>query len=119
MAYIDGFVAPVLPGKREAYAELARKAAKIFQEHGATQVVECLSDDVPHGKVTDFYRAVAAKDDETINFSWIVWPSKQARDDGMAKVMADPRMQSKEEMPFDMQRIIFGGFEIVLDTNAA
>jgi len=119
MAYIDGFVAPVLPGKREAYADLAREAAKVFLDHGAIQVVECLSDDVPHGKVTDFYRAVAASDDETINFSWIVWPSRQARDDGMARVMADPRMQPQGEMPFDMQRIIFGGFEVVLDTRAA
>jgi len=119
MAYIDGFVAPVLPGKRDGYVAIARQAAKIFLEHGATQVVEALSDDVPHGKVTDFYRAVAAKDDETINFSWIVWPSKATRDAGMAKVMADERMKpGAMEMPFDMQRIIFGGFEVVLDTNA-
>lgn len=117
MAYVDGFVAPVLAGKREAYAEMAKAAAKVFLEHGAIQVVECLSDDVPHGKVTDFYRAVAAKEDETINFSWIVWPSKEARDAGMAKVMADERMPS-DDMPFDMQRIIFGGFEVVLDTAA-
>jgi uncharacterized protein YbaA (DUF1428 family) len=119
MAYVDGFVAPVLPGKREAYADLARAAAKVFVDHGAIQVVECLSDDIPHGKVTDFYRAVAAGDDETINFSWIVWPSKQVRDEGMAKVMTDPRMTPQGEMPFDMQRIIFGGFEVILDTNAA
>ena len=119
MAYIDGFVAPVLPGKREGYVEMAREAAKIFLEHGASQVVETLSDDVPHGKLTDFYRAVDAKDDETINFSWIVWPSKDARNAGMAKVMADERMKpGAKEMPFDMQRIIFGGFEVVLDTNA-
>ena len=119
MAYIDGFVAPVLPGKREAYAQLAREASKIFLEHGAIQVVESLSDDVPHGKVTDLYRAVAAKDDETLAFSWIVWPSKDARNAGMAKVMADERMKpGAKEMPFDMQRMIFGGFEVVLDTNA-
>jgi len=119
MAYIDGFVAPVLPGKREAYADMARDAAKIFLEHGAIQLVEALSDDVPHGKVTDFYRAVAAKDDESVNFSWIVWPSREARDAGMAKVMADERMKpGAKEMPFDMQRIIFGGFEVVLDTHA-
>jgi uncharacterized protein YbaA (DUF1428 family) len=119
MAYIDGFVAPVLPGKRDAYAAMARDAAKIFLEHGATQVVESLSDDVPHGKVTDFYRAVAARDDETVAFSWIVWPSKDARNAGMAKVMADERMKQNKDMPFDMQRIIFGGFEMVLDTQAA
>lgn len=119
MAYIDGFVAPVLPGKRDAYAQMARDAAKIFLEHGAIQVVESLGDDVPHGKVTDFYRAVAAKDDETVAFSWIVWPSKDARDAGMAKVMADERMKQNKDMPFDMQRIIFGGFEVVLDTQSA
>jgi uncharacterized protein YbaA (DUF1428 family) len=82
-------------------------------------VVESLSDDVPHGKVTDFYRAVAARDDETVAFSWIVWPSKDARNAGMAKVMADERMKQNKDMPFDMQRIIFGGFEMVLDTQAA
>jgi uncharacterized protein YbaA (DUF1428 family) len=118
MAYVDGFVAPVLPGKRDAYAEMARDASKIFLEHGATQVVETLSDDVPHGKVTDFYRAVAAKEEETIAFSWIVWPSKAARDAGMAKVMADERMKPNGGMPFDTQRMIFGGFDVVLDTDA-
>jgi uncharacterized protein YbaA (DUF1428 family) len=117
MTYIDGFVAPVFPGKRENYVDMATKASAIFLEHGAIQVVEALSDDVPHGKVTDFYRAVAAKDDESIAFSWIVWPSKAARDAGMAKVMADERMKD-QDMPFDMQRIIFGGFDVVLDTNA-
>jgi uncharacterized protein YbaA (DUF1428 family) len=118
MAYIDGFVIPVLPGKREAYLELARGASKIFLEHGATQVVETLSDDVPHGKMTDFYRAVAAKEGEAIVFSWIIWPSKQARTEGMAKVMADERMKPEADMPFDMQRMIFGGFEIVVDSKA-
>jgi uncharacterized protein YbaA (DUF1428 family) len=118
MAYIDGFVIPVLPGKREAYLELARNASRIFVEHGAIQVVETLSDDVPHGKMTDFYRAVAAKEDETIVFSWITWPSKEARNAGMAKVMADDRMKPEADMPFDMQRMIFGGFEIVVDTDA-
>ena len=118
MAYIDGFVIPVLPGQRDAYVEMARNAAGIFIEHGAIRVVESLSDDVPHGKVTDFYRSVAAKDDESIAFSWIVWPSKDARDAGMAKVMADDRMGPKDSMPFDMKRMIFGGFEMVLDTQA-
>ena len=119
MAYIDGFVVPVLPGQREAYVTMARNAADIFREHGATRVVECLSDDVPHGKVTDFYRAVAAEEGETIAFSWIVWPSREARDAGMAKVMDDPRMQSLGDMPFDTRRMIFGGFQVVLDTNAS
>jgi uncharacterized protein YbaA (DUF1428 family) len=110
-------VVPVFAGKRENYVEVATGAAPIFLEHGAIQVVETLSDDVPHGKVTDFYRAVATRDDETIAFSWIVWPSKAARDAGMAKVMADERMKD-QDMPFDLQRMIFGGFEMVLDTRA-
>ncbi len=118
MTYIDGFVIPVLPGKRDAYVALAKKAALIFLDHGALQVVESLSDDVPHGKVTDFYRAVAAEDDEAIAFSWIIWPSKAARDAGMVKVMADDRMGPSDTMPFDMKRMIFGGFEVVLDTRA-
>jgi uncharacterized protein YbaA (DUF1428 family) len=117
MAYIDGFVIPVLPGKRDAYAAMARDAARVFLDHGALQLVESLSDDVPHGKVTDFYRAVAATDEEAIAFSWIVWPSKDARDAGMAKVMADERMKQMDDMPFDMKRMIFGGFEVVLDTS--
>lgn len=117
MAYIDGFVVPVLPGKRDAYIALAKQAAPIFLDHGALQMVETLADDVKHGKVTDFYRSVAAEEGETIAFSWIVWPSKAARDAGMAKVMADERMNG-EDMPFDMKRMIFGGFEVVLDTNA-
>jgi len=118
MAYIDGFVVPVLPGKRDAYIALAKQAARVFLDHGASQVVETLADDVKHGKLTDFYRAVAAEEGETVNFSWILWPSKAARDDGMAKVMADDRMKPDGDMPFDMQRMIAGGFEIVLDTNA-
>ena len=114
MTYIDGFVAPVFPGKRESYVGVASKAAPIFLEHGAIQVVETLSDDVPHGKLTDFYRAVAAKDDEPIAFSWIVWPSKAARDAGMAKVMADERMTNMGDMPFDPKRMIFGGFKLIV-----
>ena len=117
MAYIDGFVAPVFAGKREGYVDVATKAAPIFLEHGAIQVVETLSDDVPHGKITDFYRAVAAEGEESIAFSWILWPSKAARDAGMAKVMTDERMKD-QDMPFDLKRMIFGGFEVVLDTKA-
>jgi uncharacterized protein YbaA (DUF1428 family) len=119
MAYIDGFVVPILPGKRDAYRETAAVAAAIFLDHGALQVVESVGDDVPHGKVTDFYRAVAAEEGELVNFSWIVWPSKDARNAGMAKVMADERMKNLGEMPFDTKRMIFGGFEVILDTAAA
>lgn len=118
MTYIDGFVAPVLPGQRETYAVMTREAAAIYLEHGALQVVGALSDDVPRGTDTDFYRAVAAKDDETICFSWIIWPSKEARNAGMAKVMADERMKAAEPTPFDPHRMILGGFEPVLDAKA-
>ena len=117
MAYIDGFVIPVAPGRKEAYRALAEQAGKIFIEHGAQRVVECWGDDVPHGKVTDFHRAVAAEEGEGLIFSWIVWPSREARDAGNDKVMADPRMQATPDMPFDMKRIIFGGFELLLDTG--
>jgi uncharacterized protein YbaA (DUF1428 family) len=116
MAYIDGFVAPVPAGRREAYLALATKSAPIFQEYGALQVVETLGAEVPHGKQTDFYRAVAADEGDTIVFSWIVWPDKPSRDAGWEKVTADPRMALEDDMPFDPKRMIFGEFDIVLDT---
>ena len=78
-------------------------------------MVECWGDDVPDGKVTDFRRAVQAEDGETVVFSWIEWPSKAVRDAGMAKLMADPRMQSND-MPFDGKRMIYGGFATLFDT---
>ena len=115
MSYIDGFVIPVPADKKEAYREVAAMAAPIFMEHGATRVVECWGDDVPDGKVTDFKRAVNAEDGENVVFSWITWPSKAARNAGMAKVMADSRMNMGDSMPFDGKRMIFGGFEPLLD----
>ncbi|MEA3003939.1 MAG: hypothetical protein QOH81_2727 [Sphingomonadales bacterium] len=117
MSYVDGFVIPVTPGKKDAYREMAKMAAKVFIDHGALRLVECWGDDVPHGKVTDFYRAVDAQEGEGLVFSWIVWPSREARDEGSRKVMADPRMQPGPDMPFDMKRMIFGGFELLLDTG--
>jgi uncharacterized protein YbaA (DUF1428 family) len=115
--YIDGFLAPVAAGtSAEAYRIFAAKAAPIFKEHGATRVVEGWGDDVPHGTLTDFYRAVAATEGETVVFSWIEWPDKATRDAGMKKVMEDPRMQpGAEPMPFDGKRLIFGGFACLLD----
>ena len=119
MNYVDGFVIPVPSGGKDAYRALAAMAAPIFIEHGASQVVECWGDDVPDGKVTDFKRAVNAEASETVVFSWIVWPSKAARDAGNAKVMADPRMKTPpDNMPFDGKRMIFGGFTTLLDTDA-
>jgi uncharacterized protein YbaA (DUF1428 family) len=117
MSYIDGFVIPVRAGEKEAYRKIASKAAPIFKEHGATHVVECWGDDLPEGKVTDFKRAVKAEAGENVVFSWIVWPSKQTRDAGNKKVMEDPRMKMTDDMPFDMQRMFFGGFEVLVDTG--
>ena len=119
MSYVDGFVIPVQAGKKEDYRAIASKAAPIFKEHGATHVVECWGDDLPDGKVTDFKRAVNAKDGENVVFSWIVWPSKKVRDAGNKKVMEDPRMKMGDDMPFDMQRMFFGGFEVLVDTKGA
>ena len=115
MSYVDGFVIPVPAGKKEAYRKIAAAAAPMFKEHGATHVVECWGDDVPDGKVTDFKRAVNAEAGENVVFSWIVWPSKKARDEGNKKMMEDERMKNMSDMPFDGKRMIFGGFEVMVE----
>jgi uncharacterized protein YbaA (DUF1428 family) len=117
--YTDGFVVPVPEGKREAYRELAAKMAKVFRQHGANRVVESIADDVQHGKVTDFYRAVKAEDGETVVFSFIEWPDKKVRDDAWAKIMSDESMKPDGEMPFSGQRMFWGGFDPILDSNKA
>jgi uncharacterized protein YbaA (DUF1428 family) len=114
--YIDGFVVPVPDGKRDAYRELASKMAKVFRQHGATRVVEAIADDISHGQVTDFYRAVKAEDGETVVFSFIEWPDKATRDEAWNKIMADDSMKPEGEMPFNGQRMFWGGFEKVIDT---
>ncbi|HEX6783934.1 MAG TPA: DUF1428 domain-containing protein [Sphingomicrobium sp.] len=113
--FVDGIVVPVPENKREEYARLAGKNAKVFIEFGATRVIETLGDDVPHGKVTDFYRAVKAEDGETIAFSFIEWPDKAARDEAWQKIMQDERMQHGGGL-FDGKRMFWGGFEVVIDT---
>jgi len=114
MAYVDGFVVPVSKDKIDAYKAMARKAGEIWKEHGALAVVECIGDDVPYGTLTSFPRAVQAKDDETIIFSWIVYRSREERDVVNQKVMADPRLKAGD-MPFDGKRLIHGGFEMLLE----
>jgi uncharacterized protein YbaA (DUF1428 family) len=116
MGYADGYLVPVPAGKKDAYRALASKAAAVFREHGAIRVVEAWGDDVPDGKVTDYKGAVKATGDEGIVYSWVEWPSKEARDAGMKKVMEDPRMQpGNDPTPFDMQRMVYGGFAPLLD----
>jgi uncharacterized protein YbaA (DUF1428 family) len=116
MTYVDGFVAAVPTANREKFKKHAEEAAKVLKEAGALKVVECWGDDVPEGKVTSFPMAVKRKDDETVVFSWIIWPSKDVRNAGMKKMMEDPRMKPETNpMPFDGQRIIFGGFVPIVE----
>jgi uncharacterized protein YbaA (DUF1428 family) len=111
MSYVDGFVLAVPKANVEAYKAMAELAGSIWMEFGALSYVECLGDDVPYGEVTSFPRAVQAKDDEIVVFSWITYKDKASRDEIVAKVMADPRLkQDMKDMPFDGKRMIFGGF---------
>ena len=116
MGYADGYVLPVPDGNKDAYRALAEKASQVFRDHGATRVVEAWGDDVPDGKVTDFARAAHKQDGETVVFSWVEWPSKEARVAGWEKVMADERMQPDgTEVPFDGKRMIYGGFVPIVE----
>ena len=114
MQYVDGFVIAVPAANKQAYIDHARQALPIFKELGVLRLVECWGDEVPDGKVTDFKGAVKAKPDEVVVFSWIEWPSKAVRNAGMKRMMEDPRMKDMK-MPFDGQRMIYGGFQPVLD----
>lgn len=117
MNYVDGFVAAVPTANREAYRQHAEKAVSMFKENGALKVVECWGDDVPEGKLTSFHLAVQRKPEETVIFSWVVWPSKAVRDEAWKKMMSadDPRMGPGNPMPFDGSRLIYGGFQMILE----
>ena len=116
MSYVDGFVLAVPTANKQAYIEHARQAGAVFKEYGALQLMECWGDDVPDGEVTSFPMAVKCASDETVCFSWILWPSRAVRDIGMKKAIADPRLDiSANAMPFDGKRMIYGGFEAVVD----
>jgi uncharacterized protein YbaA (DUF1428 family) len=121
MAYVDGFVVPVPKNKLDAYRRLSRKAGKVWREHGALEYKECVADDAPKGKVTSFPQSVKLKKGETVVFSWITYKSRTHRDRVNKKVMKDPRLadmmgaDNMEKMPFDGQRMIYGGFEVVID----
>jgi uncharacterized protein YbaA (DUF1428 family) len=116
MSYVDGFVAAVPTANREAYRRHAEGAAAVFLEHGALRFVECGGDEVPDGKITSFPMAVQCRDDETVVFSWILWPSREVRDAGMKQVMEDARLKPDvNPMPFDRKRLICGGFQVIVD----
>ena len=114
--YVDGFVLAVPTAKKDAYREHAEKVVPMFKEYGMLSMVECWGDDVPEGKLTSFRMAVKQEEDETVVFSWMTWPSKEARDAGWKKIMEDPRMKMDgQEMPFDGKRMIYGGFSVLVE----
>jgi uncharacterized protein YbaA (DUF1428 family) len=113
--YVDGFVLPIPKKNVEAYRAIAKKAGKIWREHGALEYVECIADDVKPGKWTSFPQSVKMKPTETVAFSWIVYKSRAHRDKVNAKVMKDPRLHMDgQKMPFDGKRMIFGGFKSIV-----
>jgi uncharacterized protein YbaA (DUF1428 family) len=114
--YVDGFVLPVPKRNVDAYRRMARKAGKVWMEHGALEYRECVAEDVKKGKVTSFPQSVKLKRDEAVVFAWIVYRSRAHRDRVNAKVMKDPRLAgSMDASPFDESRMIFGGFDVIVD----
>src|SRR5690606_14676477 len=118
MTYVDGFVIAVPRDKQEAYRAVAERGEPLFKEFGATRQVEAWGDDVPDGKVTDFKRAVQAREDEVVVFGWLEYPDKATRDAAGRRMIEDPRMQDME-MPFDGKRMIYGGFEPIVDVGTS
>ena len=114
MSYVDGFLIPVPTDRKAEYLETATAMVPLFKEWGALAVVETWGDDIPDGKVTDFKRAVKAEPNETVVFSWVIWPDKATRDAAGKKMIEDPRMDAMT-MPFDGKRMIFGGFNPILE----
>ncbi|NNG25494.1 DUF1428 domain-containing protein [Telluria aromaticivorans] len=118
MAYVDGFILPLPKSNIEKYREVATRCGEIWREHGALQFRECIAEDVKPGKLTSFPQAVNLEDGETVIFSWIVYESREKRDEVNDKVMKDPRMtdlMKPEAMPFDGKRMVYGGFDMIVD----
>jgi uncharacterized protein YbaA (DUF1428 family) len=118
MAYVDGFVLPLPKDKVENYREIASQCGAIWREHGALEFRECIAEDVKPGTLTSFPQSVNLKEDELVVFSWIVYESRAKRDEVNEKVMKDPRMaemMKPDAMPFDGKRMIYGGFETIVD----
>ena len=115
MSYVVGVLIAVPRANREAYAKHSQIVGEVLKECGALSTADCWGDDIPEGAITSFPKAVKCTDEETVVFSWSVWPSRQARDAGIAKSVADPRVQkARQNAPFDEQRLIFGGFEMLV-----
>ena len=117
MKYVDGFVVPVPKKKMKAYLAMAKKASKVWMDHGALDYHECVADDVKKGKWTSFPQSVKLKTGETVIFSWITYKSRKHRDQVLAKVMKDKRlaeMMNPKALPFDGKRMIYGGFKTVI-----
>lgn len=114
MSYVDGMLCAVPTANKAVYLDHARKAAEHFKRHGAIALTECWGDDVPEGKTNSLHTAVLREPDETVVFSWIVWPSKAVRDEAWARMHEDAEMRALE-MPFDGHRMIFGGFDVLLE----
>ena len=115
MTYVDGFIVPVPKSNLAAYREIANTAGKVWREYGALEFHECQADDVKPGELTSFPQSVDMKPGETVFFSWIVFESREHRDEVNAKVMKDPRITGPQKMPFDGKRMIYGGFKSVVD----
>ncbi|MBB3060799.1 MULTISPECIES: DUF1428 domain-containing protein [Microbulbifer] len=115
--YIDGFVLPVPRKNLEAYRKMAEEAGEVWKEYGALEYIECVADDVQSGEVTSFPQSVQLQDDETVIFSWIVYESREKRDEVNEKVMKDPRIagMDMQNLPFDGKRMFWGGFETIVE----
>jgi uncharacterized protein YbaA (DUF1428 family) len=108
--YVQGFLVPVLPGKRDAYAKMAKEAGEMFQRYGAIEIVEAIEDDIPTGTHTDFRKAVKAEEGEEIVFAWVIWPDKETCETAQRQMEENEVMEPPEEMPFAGKRLIYGGF---------
>ena len=116
MTYVDGFLLAVPTANFDAYKAMARTAGDVWKDHGAIDYVECVGDDVPYGALPPFPPAVPATDDEIVIFSWVTYESREKRDEIVAKVMADERLKGDDwKSVFDGKRMIYGGFQAVVE----
>lgn len=117
MTIVQGFLTPVPTANKQAYVDHATGAQPLFDEFGASRMVEAWGDDVPVGKLNDFHGAVKRRDDEAVLFSWIEYPDRATYDAANQKIMTDPRMEAMMNAPFDGKRMIYGGFDVIVDVG--